>query len=231
MDDDPSGESIDEPMSESMSESISEEEALRLNTLHRFRKHSPRLLLEEYSHCEVVAGCGGVVLRWVDPHAGIPAIVRSLVPAKLELWLDGAPLDSGHIDLRAGRRTLALELTEIGSHTASRIGRGRPSALLLSIVRSLGRDHRGTPAILLSSLPGPMWRVTSEQPPPDWITPEFDDSRWPEAQRAELDEGQREQWGVRQIQACGAVPIALPADRAWVRVHFEVPEFAREEQP
>ena len=35
-------------------------EALRLNTLNRFRKHSPRLLLEEYSHCEVPAGCGGV---------------------------------------------------------------------------------------------------------------------------------------------------------------------------
>ena len=42
---------------------------LRLNELERFRKTSSRLALEAHSHCEVPAGCGGVVLRWTRPGA------------------------------------------------------------------------------------------------------------------------------------------------------------------
>lgn len=37
---------------------------LKLNSISRFSKQSPRLVLEEHGHCEVPAGCGGVVLRW-----------------------------------------------------------------------------------------------------------------------------------------------------------------------
>ena len=37
---------------------------LRINTLSRYRGRPPRLVLEEHNHCEVPAGCGGVVLRW-----------------------------------------------------------------------------------------------------------------------------------------------------------------------
>jgi hypothetical protein len=36
---------------------------LRLNSLSRYTKRSPEYVLEEHSHCEVPAGCGGVVLR------------------------------------------------------------------------------------------------------------------------------------------------------------------------
>ena len=214
---------------------MDEDEALRLNTLHRFRKHSPRLLLEEYSHCEVPAGCGGVVLRWVDPGMGTPAIVRSYVQAQIALWLDGAPLDSGRVDLRAGVHTLALELTKIvpPSHTrlASLLRRRRPAALLLSIVRALARDHAAaTPLVLLTSQVGRAWRVTGEQPPDGWTAPEFDDSAWPVAQPAELDAELHEPWRAQQLQGHGALPIALPPDRAWIRVRFEVPELRVEEE-
>src|SRR5574339_211352 len=67
----------------------SDDEALRLNTLHRFRKHSPRLLLQEYSHCEVPAGCGGVVLRWIDREGGLPVVVRVAALGPVRAWLDG----------------------------------------------------------------------------------------------------------------------------------------------
>lgn len=43
---------------------------LKLNTLDRFTKQPGLLALQESSHCEVPAGCGGVVLRWIDPRAG-----------------------------------------------------------------------------------------------------------------------------------------------------------------
>lgn len=74
---------------------MSADEDLRLNTLHRFAKRSPRLTLREYSHCEVPAGCGGVVLRWVEGSGGIAVRIR--LPATrgiVDAWLDGEPLET-----------------------------------------------------------------------------------------------------------------------------------------
>ena len=66
-------------------------EALRINKLHRFAKHSPRLVLHEYSHCEVPAGCGGVVLRWLDPATGRPCVIElGSVDLRACVWLDHA---------------------------------------------------------------------------------------------------------------------------------------------
>jgi hypothetical protein len=213
---------------------MDDDEALRLNTLHRFRKHSPRLLLEEYSHCEVPAGCGGAVLRWVDPGVGTPAIVRVFADAEISLWLDGRPLDAGRVDLRAGAHTLALTLTPTKRSRLTAIFSGRrrpPSVLLLSIVRALGRDDpdRGTEAVLLCSRSGSGWRTTGEEPPPSWTAPEFDDSSWATPSEAELDEQHSSNHRVQQLQRHGAVPLGLPAP-AWIRVRFEVPVLAPEEQ-
>lgn len=202
---------------------MDDDEALRLNTLHRFRKHSPRLLLEEYSHCEVPAGCGGAVLRWVDPQAGTPVIVRVFAEAKISSWIDGAPLDSSRFDLRAGSHTLALELDEIA--------RPQRAILLLSIVRALGRDHlaRGDSLVLLSSRPTSSWRLTGERPSGSWTAPEFDDRSWAVPVAIELDAEQRDDYRLRQLQEHGAVPLALPPSHAWIRVRFEIPALQVEE--
>jgi hypothetical protein len=214
---------------------MDDDEALRLNTLHRFRKHSPRLLLEEYSHCEVPAGCGGAVLRWVDPRAGTPALIRTSVAAKITLWLDGAPLESGRVDLSAGTRVLALALAEIvppkQSRLATMFGRGRPATLLLSIVRALGRDTENHNAIvMLSSRATSAWRVTGETPAPSWTAPEFDDSSWSVPERGELDPEDRNQWRAERLQSHGAVPLALPPKQAWMRVRFQVAELHTQER-
>lgn len=95
-----------------MSRGASSDDDLRINTLHRFAKHSPRLTLQEYSHCEVPAGCGGVVLRWVDPRRGVPIRVRAIVLGETETWLDGAPLPGGgHTRIEAGTHVLAVHVT------------------------------------------------------------------------------------------------------------------------
>lgn len=42
---------------------------LELNSIDRYVKSSPRFVLEEHSHCEVPAGCGGGVWEWTaDRH-------------------------------------------------------------------------------------------------------------------------------------------------------------------
>jgi hypothetical protein len=47
---------------------------VRLNSLDAFTKKSPRFILEEHGGGEVPAGCGGVVLRWINPAAAEPHI-------------------------------------------------------------------------------------------------------------------------------------------------------------
>ena len=74
----------------------------KLNSLERFRKQSPRLVLEEHSHCEVPAGCGGVVLRWRNPLAGLPLLVHFYAPGKSTLYLDGREVTQIGNDLPPG---------------------------------------------------------------------------------------------------------------------------------
>lgn len=111
---------------------MSADEDLRLNTLHRFAKRSERLTLLEYSHCEVPAGCGGVVLRWVDTEGRVAIRVRvRRTGGMVDTWLDGEPLETSsaivapgiphvlafHVRLRAGATavlhpTVSLERDE-----------------------------------------------------------------------------------------------------------------------
>ncbi len=85
-----------------------DDDDLKINTLHRFAKASPRLVLHEYSHCEVPAGCGGVVLRWVDPRLGEPATVRVSADETAEVWLDGDPLENARTQLAPGAHVVAV---------------------------------------------------------------------------------------------------------------------------
>ena len=76
------------------------DDELRLNTVERFSKHSTRLVLEEHGHCEVPAGCGGVVLQWRDPQAGLPVIVGLIGSVgRGEVFVDGEALSQQRVVL------------------------------------------------------------------------------------------------------------------------------------
>ena len=77
-----------------------DERELRLNSI-RFDKQSPRLTLEEHSHCEVPAGCGGVVLRWRQ-RTTIPLEIWLHVVGEFQAFLDGKSLISGRPLLEQG---------------------------------------------------------------------------------------------------------------------------------
>jgi hypothetical protein len=59
---------------------------LDLNTI-RAIKQSPGLVLEEHGHCEVPAGCGGVVLRW-----------RRRVQIPIQIWLHTVASKTVYLD-------------------------------------------------------------------------------------------------------------------------------------
>ena len=89
------------------------EDELRLNSLSRFSKRSSRLHLEEHGHCEVPAGCGGVVLRWINPAIGIPVVLRIHSPGKVLLLIDGISPASSRPLIAPGKRILAAELNDV----------------------------------------------------------------------------------------------------------------------
>jgi hypothetical protein len=179
-----------------------DDDDLRINTLHRFAKHSPKLVLHEYSHCEVPAGCGGVVLRWIDPHQGLPATVRLVAPAaRGTLWLEGTKLASSLFQLRPGTRVFALHLT-----------RTKPVAqpFCLAIAFDRGEDS----VVRLDT-----GRYTTTQPDERWLAPAFDDRAWPLLPLAsvELIEAQDQRRTFEWNAGRGAAAFALEHDEIWAR--------------
>src|ERR1700759_5326771 len=85
---------------------------LRLNTLGRFGKESSHLVLEEHGHCEVPAGCGGVVLRWRDPREAEPIHLWVVVldAAASTVKLDGKALATSRPLLAPGRHSVTVSL-------------------------------------------------------------------------------------------------------------------------
>ncbi|MCP5093519.1 MAG: hypothetical protein GY949_21640 [Gammaproteobacteria bacterium] len=81
---------------------------LRLNSLDRFEKNSERLVLEEHGHCEVPAGCGGVVLRWFNPNSGVPVIFHGGLADRLTIYVDEVQADSGRVIVPYGEHLLAI---------------------------------------------------------------------------------------------------------------------------
>jgi len=128
---------------------MTDDDDLKINTLHRFAKHSARLVLHEYSHCEVPAGCGGVVLRWMDPARGRPVTVRV---AKGDVWIDGVELEVSHTQLVPGMHLLAVH----GRDVQPRV--------------TLDGDVRELPLV--------NWRCTQADPGPGWQAVAFDDRSW-----------------------------------------------------
>jgi hypothetical protein len=199
-----------------------DEEALRLNTLHRFSKHSPRLLLQEYSHCEVPAGCGGVVLRWMDRDGGLPAILRMAALGSIRCWLDERELISSTVELHPGEHVLALEVTELPRANT-------PIAVRLDV------NLPSNSATLLRSAVDSRWWLTHAEPSGDWARNGYDAAAqgWARPREhsdyeAEVPQDQRWRWSnlTREPYAdqpqipAAARPLALRDTQAWLRCEF-----------
>jgi hypothetical protein len=137
-------------------------EDLRLNSLDRFTKTSPRLVLEEHSGCEVPAGCGGVVLRWVNPAAGLPVLLDFFHAVPATLAVDGVTMTTSSLLLAPGRHVLSLEFPEpVADDTA----------LLLLVGRlRLASPSRNVDQVIVRSVADRSWVFTTSAPPAGWAT-------------------------------------------------------------
>lgn len=149
---------------------------LELNSVRRFAKRVSNLTLEEQGHCEVPAGCGGLVLRWRNPDFGIPVTIRTYPGQDVAVFLDGQPLAIGRTDLSYGPHVMAARLTF------------RDEAPLFMAVITEIQSRVRPPGEAGTDVPDP-WRIataadgnwrysTQIQDDEAWMRPGYDDSHW-----------------------------------------------------
>lgn len=191
---------------------------LRVNSIDRFAKPSDRLVLEEYSHCEVPAGCGGVVLRWRNPDEGRPVAFITAMGARLgEFAIDGRPVAGNRTSLREGPHVLAVELQDIADN---------PAAIGLYTILD-APDDRGEDRHLAEPRTGTgEWRFVTTNPGDGWTAADFVDDHWSVLATTDLDTEAIPQeagrWRFSNIQDRGRAEfLELPVtESVWVRHRF-----------
>jgi hypothetical protein len=192
---------------------------LKVNSLSRYSKESPLFILEEHGHCEVPAGCGGVVLRWRDPRVGVPVSLWLHSTGTARIYLDGSPPPSGRPVVPFGEHVLAFVLTDVDPAYAAL----RFAALYGHLPTHLVANS----VAVVRSAPDGTWRYTSVEPDDDgWMHPGFDDSGWSsmvERDDEPVDEDQRrDAYRRKRLIEFGALPLGIDAGggTTWVRKAF-----------
>jgi hypothetical protein len=193
---------------------MSSDDDLRLNGLERYRKTSSRLALEVHSHCEVPAGCGGVVLRWRRPGAPLGILLRVYVRGLVgELSLDGAPLSEQRVSLTPGEEHVLSFVVDAPGADGFLLMRARFEPELASASR---------PEVL-SQADG-RWRAVTREPSGPWQHPGFDGADFVPLVEKPVPEPEDDKgwsWQLLSDEVQG-LALASPASRAWVRWSFRV---------
>jgi len=188
------------------------DDELRLNTVERFSKQSTRLVLEEHGHCEVPAGCGGVVLQWHDPEAGLPVTVQLIGSmGDGQVFIDGEPMQHSRVVLPYGTHQFAIKLGDVKGPHWFMLAVGPRNA---DVVPELSSAADGT------------WRATTREPNDDWLAAEFDDGGWtPLAAAPPIADDMLgySAYQYRNALSRGGVALGLPdAETVWVRSKIDV---------
>lgn len=194
-------------------------DAKDLNSLARFSKESDRLLLEQYAHCEVPAGCGGVVMRWRNPKQGRPVRLHTVLKGNVEAWINGQAYGETESLLLPGEHLLAIHFSEIESDTGPLV------VAMQDFSEKVTRE--GFTKLLKSESDG-SWLMSTSPPADDaWIRPDYDDSAWSAMERPEgfdpekLDSSIR--WRYRWCAEEGADPLTVPTTgEFWLRKRFTI---------
>lgn len=191
-----------------------------VNSLDRFRKQPGRLVLETYDHCEVPAGCGGVVFRWRRAERDHEFAVSVFSPAQATVWVDGEEMISRRTDLTAGPHVLALRL-----ENAPLSG---PLLMAVGAVRVYTGQGRGAHwPVGLRTAPDGAWACRLTEPGDGWLTgagegwaPMVQTELPPEPGRSEAG-----RWAFRRCVDEGAACLGVPGTAegvgtVWARAPF-----------
>jgi hypothetical protein len=203
------------------------DDGLRLNSLSRYSKQSSNYVLEVHDHCEVPAGCGGVVLRWRNPHRSIPLAIWVYTAGEAEILLDGAPPTSGRPLVPYGEHTLTWQIT--GFDAAAPV-------LACAVHYDDAELHiRVNPPtgqrVSIATATDGTWRYTLTPPPGAWTRPDFEASAWPSmVERPVSEEERRHDYRLNHACNLGAQPLGVEGvgHTVWIRRAFSVTEAQQE---
>lgn len=204
---------------------MDDDELYRLNSLHRFSKHS-RLVLEAHSHCEVPAGCGGAVLQWIDPDEGAPVRITEHSSLAVETtFIDGKQVQSSSVRLKPGPHQLAMFLLPARNPA---LGRAEPWLM----VRIERRERALRDVLVLATAVDGSWRYRVGDANQRWQELDFDDSGWTPMAASRITAGDLDEWRrgyFEQWTRQGTAVLALPraAKGVWVRRRFMLGEVPR----
>ena len=200
---------------------------LNLNSLLRYSKKSSRYVLEAQSHCEVPAGCGGVVLRWRDPKKGIPLTFRIYAGGAYKFFLDAHPLPSARPIVPIGEHVVSVVISEFD-----------PSRVVLLFAAKyeekgagIGYSERAAAGALhFLSAPDGSWKCSSVEPQGNsWQLAGFDDSAWTAMPAREWAPDREQKATVQSYRAeellrMGAqgLGVAGSPTKVWIRRTFSV---------
>jgi hypothetical protein len=143
-----------------------------INSLDRFVKKSPHLVLEEHGHCEVPAGCGGVVLRWRNPQAAVPVLIHLYSPWEVAWHLDGLTPRSGRLDLAPGTHVATFAMKNVD------LSGGLLMFAAIHDPKTCQHAPKESPLKILTDEDG-TWKCMLNDPPmDDWMSATFDDRDW-----------------------------------------------------
>ena len=199
---------------------------LKLNSLPRHSKTSSQFILEEHGHCEVPAGCGGVVLRWRNPNDGIPLQIWPYAAGKFEMFLDGVTPSSGRPVVPWGRHVWSFAISEINPERAALMC----AAIYDEKVARIKTTGPSVEPVAIVSKPDGTWKYTISEPPDSkWMTLDYDDSSWlallpKEIDPAALERTNRDSYRIRKLQGLGAEPLGVveSGTKFWIRKAFSL---------
>lgn len=178
------------------------DEELELNTLHRLHKHSGRLILEQHGSCEVPAGCGGLVMRWLNPAQECYLLFTIYAAGKFQLFLDGDRLQSSRQTVPLGTHVLGVHCLETGF-----------------LMMAVQRHTQPKLQTLLTTAADGFWRGTTIRPPEDWSARGFSED-WPALVAVA---GAGEEWRRKRLDEMGAQALGFgTTGPLWVRREFEL---------
>jgi hypothetical protein len=201
---------------------------LNLNSLGRYAKQSSRLILEQHSHCEVPAGCGGVVLRWRSDISELPVLVHSFTSGKSNLFIDGLPPASSQALIPFGDHVLSLVLEELTKDAILAVAAVHNAARFPLASQQLGEVLK-----VLSDADG-TWKGTTFQPADDqWMKSGFDDSSWVPLEAVQPPSLEKRQaytrtnfWEMRLNmtleKGAKCLNVTSPTGQMWVRRAFRL---------
>jgi len=192
---------------------VGEERDLRLNSIDRYIKSSPNLVLEEHGHCEVPAGCGGVVLRWRNPSGPLPVkLAIWLNVDKFSVTIDGTPPSTSRPLLSPGPHVVVIEV-----HPETEVA----VQLLFTATAELedGNKQSVTP-------PPRDWLWSDVEPlQADASKVEFDATGWSSMVDSDLTPRQRKDYQISRLIEDGAIAMkTLPrSGPVWMRAVVHIP--------